>query len=147
MSFVIVFRHMFIYHGIVVFLGHTSHLAICHLCRLRTSTQTSGGQSEGVRLESFLPVNPLTLCRKLLAVDYLGASLTLIGSVLIVLPLIWVCECRSSNSIIINVAPPGWCDISLEFAYRSRVTVLRSPCHFLILLLGMEGCAFANCPQ
>ena len=144
MFFFIHFRRFFINRGIVVFLGQSSHLVICHLCRLRTSTQACRGQYEGVSLESVVFVDPLTPCRKLMAVDYLGAILTPIGSVLIVLPLIWVCECRSSNLIIINVSWPGWCDVSLEFAYRSRVALLRSPCHFLILSLGVEGCAFAN---
>ena len=131
----------------MVFLGQPSHLVVGYLCCFRTSTQASGEQCEGVSLESLLHVDPLTPCRKLLAIDYLGASLALIGSVLIILPLIWVCrrECRLYNQIIINVAPPGWRDISLEFAYRSRVAVLWCPCHFIILPVGMEGCAFANC--
>ena len=141
-------RYMFIYRGVVVFLGQSSHLVVCHLCCcLRTSTQASGGQCEEVCLTSPPLVDPLTPCRKLLAVDYLGAVLTLIGSVLILLPLIWVRECRSPNPIIINVAPPGWCDVSLEFTHRSRVAVFGSPCRFLILPLGMEGCASADCPQ
>ena len=139
---------IFIYRGVVVLLGQSSHLIVCHLCcYLCASTQASGGRCEEVRLNSPPLVNPLTPYRKLLAIDYLGAILTLIGSVLILLPLIWVRECRSSNAIIINVAPPGWCHVSLEFAHRSRVAVFRSPCRFLILPLGMEGCASADCSQ
>ena len=139
---------MFVYPGVVVFLGQPSHLVICHLCRrLRTSPQAGGRQREEVCLQSFPIVGPLTSCRKLLAVDYLGAVLTLIGSVLILLPLIWVCGCRSSNLIIIKLAPLGWCNVSLEFTHRSRVAVLWSSCRLPILPLGMEGCAFADCSQ
>lgn len=89
---------MLIHYGVVVFLGQSSYLVVCHLCcYLHTSTQASGRQCKKVGLRSTPFVDPLTPCRKLLAVDYLGAILTLVGSVLVLLPLIWVCECRSSD--------------------------------------------------
>ena len=132
----------------MVFLVQSSHLVVRHLCRrLYTSTQASGGQCKEASLECPFLGDPLTPRRKLLAVDYLGAVLTLIGSVLILLPLIWVRGCKLPNPIIINIALAGWCDVSLEFAHHSRMPGLRGLCCCLILHLGMEGCAFADRPQ
>lgn len=40
-----------------------------------------------------------TRCRKLLAVDYLGAALTLAGCTLVLLPLIWVSDMHPKRAM------------------------------------------------
>lgn len=78
----------------VVFLDHSPSLsrshAHCYVCTALEGCGREHSQVSQVCLWTVLSFLILS-CRKLLAIDYLGAVLTLIGCALISLPLIWVC--------------------------------------------------------
>ena len=45
----------------------------------------------------------MTSCRKLAAIDYLGSILSLVGSALIILPLIWVGVSFGNANYLLNM--------------------------------------------
>ena len=75
--------------------------------------------------------------RKLLAVDYLGAALTLAGCTLVILPLIWVCnqDCLCHRAHTPRV---GRSDLPLVISSGARTVMFGVSCSVPLLLLGME---------
>ena len=85
--------------------------------------------------------------RKLLAIDYIGVVLSLIGCTLIILPLIWVGCCVPLLSLLADIWCVGRSHLPMDVIYHPVPVRWRCILHHTILLLGMEVCETAYRPQ
>lgn len=103
------------------------------------------GNIKRYRHYCLLSVNVALICsRKLLAVDYLGAGLTLVGCTLVILPLIWVYNFIMYHVLFSTDRSLGRRDFPVEICGRTGTLILRIPCHRIILYLGMERSQIAD---
>jgi len=84
---------------------------------------------------------------KLLVVDYFGATLTLGGCTLILLPLIWVCDLFSKYATYVctDMIMTGWSNVFMDFDACPCNSFKWHYRHGDFLSLGMERRHTSNC--